>query len=211
MPFVGTAELKALEDRLLEIEIKYIAPHSNPTASPSAYLLDLQSYAILAHAAFEEYIELICKKVAEETFVLFKTAHKLSFTTICMLHFIDRSDSPKNWTDFDRIYSRLLTCLGEARNKLSKLADDNNGMNLNYLKNLLIPVGLEIPHTVKEIGSFDKLARYRGDFAHRSTIALSVIPTPSDVVNVVEDVLGYMNSLDKQARSIEYFKFTPIN
>lgn len=210
MAYARTAELNALENRLLELELKFIEPHSSPTESPSEYLLDLQSYAILSHAAFEEYVELITVKVADESYNKFKNENKISFTTLCMLHFVGAHDSLNNWENSDRLYDKILTKLGSINNKIKEQVKENNGMNLKYLKQLLIPVGLEIPHTTKEIGAFDKLAKYRGDFAHKSTTGLSVIPTPSDVVTVVGDVLDYMNALDKQAISVSYFRFTTI-
>ncbi len=206
MAIIRTAGLKNLEDRLLKLKKKFISPHTSPTASPGTYLLDLQSYAILAHAAFEEYIEFISVKVAEKAFEKFKNEKKMSFTTLCMLHFIEGHDSLNSWANTDIIYDRLLSRLGNIKVKVSQMAASNNGIDMKYLKKLLIPVGLDIPHTAIEINSINQLARYRGTYAHQSTIALSIIPTPSDVVNAVTDVLNYMRALDQKARKVSYYK-----
>ena len=60
------AALKSLEDRLLDVEIKFISMHTSPTEPASAYALDVQSYAVLSHAAFEEFAESLCLRMLEE-------------------------------------------------------------------------------------------------------------------------------------------------
>ena len=46
-----------LQDYILELVVKYVEPHRNSLESPSDYKLDVRSFCILCHAAFEEFLE----------------------------------------------------------------------------------------------------------------------------------------------------------
>lgn len=50
-------KFKDLENHILELGIKYIEPHRNPLEKPDDYNLDVHSFCILCHAAFEEFLE----------------------------------------------------------------------------------------------------------------------------------------------------------
>ena len=52
--------LDKLELYLLELEEKYIDTHDDPLEDPDKYKLDVRSYCVLSHAAFEEFVENIC-------------------------------------------------------------------------------------------------------------------------------------------------------
>ena len=52
--------LDKLELYLLELEDKYIDIHKDPFENPEEYKLDVRSYCVLSHAAFEEFVENIC-------------------------------------------------------------------------------------------------------------------------------------------------------
>lgn len=47
----------ALENHIAELLIRYIDSHKDPMEHPSDYSLDVHSFCILSHAAFEEFIE----------------------------------------------------------------------------------------------------------------------------------------------------------
>lgn len=50
-------KFRALENHVLELLIRYIEPHKDPLQSPNDYDLDVHSFCILSHAAFEEFVE----------------------------------------------------------------------------------------------------------------------------------------------------------
>ena len=50
-------EFITLQDYLLDIEIKYICPLEKKLLLDKADELDLRSYCVLSHAAFEEFAE----------------------------------------------------------------------------------------------------------------------------------------------------------
>lgn len=52
--------IERLENRLLDIELKFIGQHTDPSEPAAKYALDVQSYAVLCHAAFEEFAETLC-------------------------------------------------------------------------------------------------------------------------------------------------------
>lgn len=46
-----------LEDHILDLMYRYTEPHKDPLETPDDYNLDVHSFCILCHAAFEEFIE----------------------------------------------------------------------------------------------------------------------------------------------------------
>lgn len=95
-----------MENRLLEMEIKFISPHNVPTAPPSTYAVDVQSYAVLCHAAFEEFAESLCLRVLEEVEDSWINKKQFSKATLCLLHFdLDStSHNIERWTNISRYY-----------------------------------------------------------------------------------------------------------
>jgi hypothetical protein len=194
----------SLEDRLLDLIDRFIDCHKDPTESPESYALDVESFILLSHAAFEEFVEELGKAVANESLCNFKSG-KISKTTLCLLHFSD-SDSLSNWDESKTLYDRLLTKYFERVNQYNNSIADNNGVNLKYLKKILIPIGLDIPHEFKHTNAISTLATMRGGFAHKYKQAVNNVKTPQYVLTIMYDVLEYMELLMKQAQRICYFE-----
>jgi hypothetical protein len=71
--------------------------------------------------------------------------------------------------------------------------ESNNGASLKYLLRLLIPVGIDIPNTI-ELNSLQKLAEYRGDYAHGKGFTQIISAS---------DLAGYAIDVAKLCKSIE--------
>lgn len=77
-----------LEDHILELLFRFIEPHKDPLQKPSEYNLDVHSFCILCHAAFEEFLEDITIFSVDEIEKEFKSnPRKFSYATLCLLHF----------------------------------------------------------------------------------------------------------------------------
>lgn len=205
--------VKTLEDRLLDVEIQFISTHTNPTEPPSAYALDVQSYAVLCHAAFEEFAECLSMRILDEIESHWTIKQQYSAATLCLLHFdLDStSHSVDRWKDNNRFYNFIKDEIHSRKSKLCTYAiQDNHGVSEKYLHSLFLPVGLDLPQDVNEINSLKQLASLRGFYAHAHTAtrpnAVTII-SPQTAVLTVADVLSYMNKMAKKAIAMNYYQW----
>lgn len=76
----------------------------------------------------------------------------------------------------------------EAVKFYEKYVDENHGASLKYMLKLLIPVGIDIPDELNSLNSLQRLAEYRGNYAH-SQGNLSQILSSKDIVQYLIDVI----------------------
>ena len=205
------ASVKALEDRLLDVEIKFLSSHTNPVEPASAYALDVQSYAVLCHAAFEEFAESLCLRIVNEVEERWVNKKQFSLATLCLLHFdLDvTSHLIDRWKDNSRFYDFIKIEIHNRKSKLSTYALQNNhGVSIKYLHSLFLPIGLDMPQDVNEKNSLEQLARLRGFYAHAHTSTRPnavTITSPQTAAQTVSDVLSYMNKMANKAITMSYY------
>lgn len=204
------AQIKILEDRLIDIEVRYIGPHTNPLASPSSYALDVQSYALLCHAAFEEFAERLSLEMVNHIEESFSLHRQISKATLCFLYFNFGKGpiSVDDWNQRDRLFDHIKEELRNRKSKISEYAMVNNhGVNIKYLQHLFLPLGLDLP-IGNEKNSLEQLARLRGFYAHAHSTtfpnAVNVV-APQMAVNFVMDVLDYMNSVAEKLKTMSFY------
>ena len=132
--------LDKLELYLLELEEKYIDTHDDPLEDPDKYKLDVRSYCVLSHAAFEEFVENICLYTLNEIEDKFINTQRISYSTLCLLHFNGNTKTidDDSWDDNDRIYDYLLGQIKSIKSEFSRyIMNQNHGVGLKYLKKLL--------------------------------------------------------------------------
>ncbi len=183
---------------------KYLA---DATASPNDYDLDVKSYCILCHAAFEEFVETIALKVMDNTIENFVTSHIISEPLVSLMHFKSTGESYLNKaeeenkieiiTSYDYIRNKLL----EIKERFSKEIFNNHGVSLKYIKQLLMPVAIDIPNDPNLLNSLKKLANERGAYADKlrdkGSIRKSI--SPENAKEFVEDCIKLCIDLLKKA------------
>ena len=199
--------LDKLELYLLELEDKYIDIHRDPLENPEAYKLDVRSYCVLSHAAFEEFVENVCLYALNEIEDKFVNTQRISYSTLCLLHFNgnNKTIDDDSWNDNDRIYDYLLAQLKSIKSIFSKyIVNQNHGVGVKYLKKLLIPLGLYTPLDIKHLTSLDNLTQYRGGYAHTSHRNIRSL-APEDAKTYIRDVYEIMIELANKTRKISYY------
>lgn len=199
--------LDKLELYLLELEDKYIDIHKDPLENPEAYKLDVRSYCVLSHAAFEEFVENVCLYALNEIEDKFVNTQRISYSTLCLLHFNgnNKTIDDDSWNNNDRIYDYLLAQLKNIKSIFSKyIVNQNHGVGIKYLKKLLIPLGLYTPLDIKHLTSLDNLTQYRGGYAHTSHRNIRSL-APEDAKIYIRDVYEIMIELANKARKIPYY------
>lgn len=199
--------LDKLELYLLELEYKYIDIHNDPFENPEEYKLDVRSYCVLSHAAFEEFVENICLCSLNEIIDKFTTSQRISYSTLCLLHFNGNNKTIDNvsWNDNDRIYDYLLNQLKSIKCDFSNyIMTQNHGVGLKYLKKLLVPLGLYTPLEIKHLTALENLSQCRGGYAHTSHRNIRSL-TPEGARTFVRDVYEIMVELANKSRKIPYY------
>ena len=201
-------KFKELEGHILELGIKYIEPHRNPLETPEDYNLDVHSFCILCHAAFEEFLEDVTLYSVGTIENEFKAkARKISYATICFLHFDKNmfSFAEKKWDSSNTLNEYLESRLEARKSELSNYATQyNHGIDVKYLIKLLLPIGIDIPYDVNQLNSLEKLKNVRGTFAH--SYARKTNPmAPEDAESVVFDVLEMVENIKDKALNMSYY------
>ena len=199
--------LDKLELYLLELEDKYIDIHKDPFENPEEYKLDVRSYCVLSHAAFEEFVENICLFTLNEIEAKFTNTQRISFSTMCLLHFNGYAKTIDNdsWGDEDRMFDYFLEKIKSTKSDFSKyIMNQNHGVGLKYLKKMLVPLGLYTPLDVKHRTALDNLSQSRGVYAHTSHRNIRSL-SPEDARTQVRDVYEIMVELSKKSRAISYY------
>lgn len=196
-----------LAQRLESLCAKFIDTHKDPLETPDKYDLDVQSYCILSHAGFEEFFESICIYTLSNIDNNFNLpTRNISIGTICLLHFDCTSqDLDDKWDSKSRLNDYLHRKIQERKVILSKYAiDGNHGADIKYLKKLLLPIGIDIPHDVDYINALEKLKDIRGTYAHSFSRAIKTT-NPEDAKAIVNDVLRLAENLKEQAINMKFF------
>jgi|GEM_PF-2706477 len=82
--------------------------------------------------------------------------------------------------------------------------ESNHGASLKYLLKLLIPVGLDIPEDLLLLNSLQKLATYRGEYAHTKA-NLTVILSASDSIGYITDALKLCYMINENVKKFHAY------
>lgn len=197
-----------LQDYILELVVKYVEPHRNSLESPSDYKLDVRSFCILCHAAFEEFLENITLYSIDRICGEFNSKlRKISYATICFLHFDEhplKLTENKKW-ESQKMNDYLASRLKERKSELSSYAtQENHGIDVKYLRKLLLPIGIDVPKDPKIRASLDTLKNVRGAYAHSYT-RIDRPLAPEDAERTVEDVLEMVTRIKDKALCMSYY------
>ena len=164
-----------LKGYLQEIENKFLQTHlENSLSSPDEYSLDVKSFCILCHAAFEEFIELIALQVMTHSIKLYTREIRISKPLITLMHFkgkhnnfLEKDSETLTIENIETVFDYNRKRLDEVRSSFSNEIYNNHGVSLKYIKKLLMPVSIDIPKDVNLANSLERLANERGAYAHK--------------------------------------------
>lgn len=156
------SEITALEARFLANWIP-----AQPTHRPENFQHDVKAYCVLAHAVFEEFVEevsLVALKAAKGAWL----SKKFSAGTVALLlsYGGDFSIAENEDVDQEKVFDQIRKCLDDCATKHSNALANNHGFSLKYLRNILTPIGIDIPSDIKLMESLRELAAARGSYAH---------------------------------------------
>lgn len=200
-----------LDGYLLEIEKKFITTHiANSLATPVEYNLDVKSYCILCHAAFEEFIEFIALQTMSLAIKKYQQELKISKPLISLMHF---KGNHGNYLDKDQknlTIDKIETAFDYTRKQLAEIKDvfskdifGNHGISLKYMRNLLMPVSVDIPNDINWANSLERLANERGSYAHKYLESAGRVKQsidPSTAKTIVSDCAALCEEIKNRAK-----------
>jgi len=180
-----------------ELAKKFVDPHvpASPTSVPSDYEFDVRAYCVLSHAAFEDFVEAVVLSLASDAVDRWTLNRKVTNVIVALLVWsgaklkIDDDESSAEIKPFD--YLRPL--IHDAKAAFSREVYKNHGISILHLRNLLIPVAIEIKQDANLLNSLQKLAEGRGHYAHKGRVT-SVL-APEDARQYVQDVLALCDDI----------------
>ena len=207
-----TDRLNDLRLRLDYVRNKFVVPRlragkdSLATKPSDEELLDLEIYCILAHAAFEEFIEFICTKVTSYQSKQFKLHGVASSTIVSLILYNCKQKDAKepSVTDGSLMHSALVAALTSANSQHETTINNNHGISLMYLRRMLPSAFINIPSNPDYLSAIAKLADRRGAYAHSFTKGpRALLPVSAkDFDNTVNDVYSMCVEICKNACDI---------
>lgn len=195
--------LKELKKHIEDLQKTFIDAFipTDPSTRPEAYEHQVRAYCILCHAAFEEYFENIALKVMSLSLNEWMISRKYTDTLMTLVLYyglkieIDEDEEKAETKVFD--YLRPL--FEDIKNKFSTDVHKNHGISLKYLRKLLIPVAIDIKEDIGQKNSLQKLAKERGEYAHKGLI--KTVLAPEDARSYVNDCLNLCEDVKAKAES----------
>lgn len=162
-----------------------------------AHHLKVQSYLLLCHAAFEEYIESLAKIILDESVKEFNNKGEINRCIVSLIVFETVAQFDKN-TPRKQIRANVVSNLSKfvnvAKNNHVGTINGNNGVKLRDQRAVLLPVGID-PEEADSVtaASLDAFGVKRGGIAHKFKIRTE--ETRSSAVSTVRalsaGVLGF--------------------
>lgn len=194
---------------ITQLETTYLAKYiADKTSSPTDYDNDVKSFCILSHAAIEEFTETVAITVMNKTVDNFIIHHKVTESLVALMHFKSNGEGfLAKSEDDDKIaivssYDYIRERLAEIKDRFSKEVFNNHGASLKYLKQLFMPVSVDVPSDPTLLNSLKLLAKERGSYAHKflEKGAIKKSIAPEDAKTIVKDCLKLCFEIKEKAK-----------
>jgi hypothetical protein len=179
---------------------------------PRDWEIPSKAYCILAHAAFEEFVELVSLRVLSKAEELWKNHAILTrpIVTVISFHKIKIVTLNEANGDTQKIFDQIRHALKEAIRHHSKLIENNHGFNIEYLREILCPAAIDVEAEVRHTASIKGLCTARGTFAHKSakdagykiTESEEKKLTPDSASDLVGDCLDFCRLVAERAQKL---------
>ncbi|MET4219417.1 hypothetical protein ABIB00_004638 [Bradyrhizobium sp. LB14.3] len=213
MPLVD--DLSAELGRQIEqVEAEFLSRYfpANPDDGPDKYHLHVKAYCLLAHAAFEDFVEKISFALMKfsiehwyETRVIAQPllALCISYGAKLKIEEIEEAEQPRHFDALRKVFD-------DVKQAHSRAVTDNHGFSLKYLRSILTPVAIDISTDPPFSNSLRTLSDARGSYAHTAAELANFTDrrrakhpmTPEKAREVVEDCLKLCLKIASDARKV---------
>lgn len=175
-----------------------VSPPNSPSFEEE---ISIKAFCLLSCAAIEEYLENIALFVLENAIGDFISTKKISITLISLLGYYRIGfDVEKDDNEFSIIYDYIRKAIEKVKGNFSSELHNNNGISLKNIKQLFIPIGIDIPQDLNLLNSMNHLSIQRGDFAHLKTARKYI--SAKDAKDLVSDCINFCEKIKQNAYSV---------
>jgi len=190
-----------LEGYLARLDVKFVAGYipADPSVLPAQYELDVRSYCVLSHAAFEDFVENVVLRVAADAVENWLYKRAASDVALTLLSWSGQRlliDDDSTTSEI-LIFDRLRRMLEDAKSQFSIEVHNNHGVSKLYLRKMLAPVAIDLKSDANLLNSLARLSEGRGVYAHKGPV--KSVMAPEDAKKYVSDVLVLCDDLRAKA------------
>lgn len=206
MPARIDAQYVELESYLSEVEKVFVQPFLpvDPAVGPEVYKFHVTAYCVLAHAAFEEYVEDVALRVVSESIKNYvnSSGNKINKSLVALTLFFEKKVTIDEDEDINevRFFDRFRNMLSEIKTSYSNDIYKNHGVSIKYLRKMLVPIAIDIKDDAILKNSLKQLANARGTYAHKKISEKFL--APEDAVNYVKDCLALSQDIRDKAKLV---------
>jgi hypothetical protein len=191
-----------------EFLLRYLP--AKPEEGPDVYHQHVKAFCILAHAAFEEFVEHVSLALMANAIDGWYKNRSISSPLMSLLLFYKAAIECNEIEDEDqhRNFEQIRQSIEAVKRSHSKAVFDNHGFSLKYLRSILTPVAIDISNDPSLSNSLRTLADARGSYAH-TTAELGMFVdrnrakhpmTPEKARDVVNDCLALCKKISEDAK-----------
>ena len=173
---------------------KFLSAHLiNPTVKDEDFRLDVNSFLIMLHAAFEEFIETTVKFNLQAAKLHFKRSGLISPAVFSLLHFSARKFNCSDKGD-KSFYLYVCDVIDDVYKSFEEIIDSNHGTSKRHLQNILPYAAIDMPDDPALISSISRLCNARGTWAHKFQVDRDTahqIISPQRAGEIAEDVVTF--------------------
>jgi len=196
-------ELAALRRSLKKLHDHFVRSHLGlPSLQPPTTdeILDVAAYVVLVHGALENFIESLALWVVGHSVANWTKEKR---TTRCTSSLLLYQAIPNDGGPIPTVFDNIRLALDLAKDRVSKTVAENNGITPVHLRNLFLPLGLNVPSDPVLTASLELLVRMRHQWAHQYRFgAAIVIRSAQDVQTTVSDCVTLVQRLSAEAAAM---------
>lgn len=196
----STKRFLLLRRELLKAKRAFLPAKFNPMGSYSELQSDrARGFLVVAHAEIESFIEDRVRDTATTSVEIWRTQRKTTTALAALLSYVFLEENEPRWKSLDHR-------IGYAHNKFNLSVRGNNGVKIENLKRLLMPVGQDMDSLDPLfLGEMDNFGESRGAAAHGSnwrSTGRTVFDPKLECERVFDKLLPHLKSLDENLRTL---------
>jgi hypothetical protein len=197
-------ELNRLRRLVREAEDQFVKSHLGaPKLSPPSRreILDVAAYVVLIHGAFENFVEGLALWVLGRSVNNWTMKKRTTRSTASLLLYqgIPPDDAPGQQLS---VYDNLRNSLDLAKTRVSGAVQSNNGIEIQHLRSLFLPLGVNVPDDPILTASLNLLVKMRHQWAHQYRYAAIVTRSANDARTTVSDCLTLAQKLSAEVAAL---------
>ena len=193
-------DIEELEKTFIRRFIEERITKPGEITDPDEYEHHVKAYCVLCHAAFEEYFEDVARAVMKRCIKEWIHSRKYTDTLVTLVSYYGQKlviDHDEN-TNETKVFDYLRGIFKEVESKFSRTVYKNNGISLENLRDLLIPVAINMTEDANLKNSLNQLVLERGTYAHKGSKGALA---PEYAKDYVDDCLKICKEVKKKAES----------